>query len=257
MAGPLDLTTTTDQGRCVYLITFCLRFPGLTLLAALAIAALGVFATITARYDVFPEFAPPTVTIDTSVSGLAAEQIEGLVTSPVEDAVNGIPGLVTLRSQTSTGLSVVNAVFDGGTDIFRDRQLVAERLAPLAGSLPDGATPTIAPLRSSTGDVLSVGLSSPTLSLMELTEIARWTMRPALLSVPGVADVTIFGARPEQLQVQFDPDRMIAGGDRPRSAYERGAAGERHLRHRDGRDPESAGGRPGIRPDPDTTRPGR
>jgi CzcA family heavy metal efflux pump len=195
-----------------HLITFCLRFPGLTLLAALAIAAVGVFATITARYDVFPEFAPPTVTIDTSVSGLAAEQIEGLVTTPVEDAVNGIPGLITLRSQTSTGLSVVNAVFDGGTDIFRDRQLVAERLAPLAGSLPDGATPTIAPLRSSTGDVLSVGLSSPTLSLMELTEIARWTMRPALLSVPGVADVTIFGARPEQLQVQFDPDRMIEAG---------------------------------------------
>ena len=195
-----------------YLITSCLRFPGLTLLAALAIAAVGVFATITARYDVFPEFGLPTVTIDTSVPGLAAEQTEGLVTTPVEDAVNGIPGLVTLRSQTSTGLSVVNAVFDTGTDIYRDRQLVAERLAPLVGSLPDGATPTIAPLRSSTGDVLSVGLSSPTLSLMELTEIARWTMRPALLSVPGVADVTIFGARSEQLQVQFDPDRMIQAG---------------------------------------------
>ena len=84
-----------------HLITFCLRFPGLTLLAALAIAAVGVFATMTARYDVFPEFSPPTVTIDTSVPGLAAEQIEGLVTTPVEDAVNGIPGLVTLRSQTA------------------------------------------------------------------------------------------------------------------------------------------------------------
>jgi CzcA family heavy metal efflux pump len=193
-------------------VAFCLRFPRLILLAALAITAVGVFAAVNARYDVFPQFGQPTVVIDTSVPGLAAEQIEGLVTTPVEDAVNGIPGLVALRSQSMTGLSVVNVVFDGDTDIYRDRQLVAERLAPLAGTLPEGATPVIAPLRSSTGDVLTVGLSSPTLSLMQLTEIARGTMRPALLSVPGVSDVVIFGARPEQLQVQFDPDRIIEAG---------------------------------------------
>jgi Cu/Ag efflux pump CusA len=180
------------------IIAFCLRFPRLVLLAALAVTSIGVFAAATARYDVFPEFGQPTVVIDTSVPGLAAEQIEGLVTAPVEDAVNGIPGLVALRSQSSTGLSIVNVVFDGDTDIYRDRQLVAERLAPIAGTLPEGATPVIAPLRSSTGDVL--------------TGTARWTMRPALLSVPGVSDVAIFGARPEQLQVQFDPDRMIQAG---------------------------------------------
>lgn len=194
------------------IVAFCLRFPRLILLAALAVTALGVFAAVNARYDVFPEFGQPTVVIETTVPSLAAEQVEGLVTTPVEDAVNGIPGLATLRSQSTTGLSVVDVVFDGDTDVYRDRQLVAERLAPMAGSLPDGATPVLAPLRSSTGDVLTVGLSSPTLSLMQLTEIARWTMRPALLSVPGVSDVVIFGARPGQLQVQFDPDRMIEAG---------------------------------------------
>ncbi len=194
------------------IIAFCLRFPWLILIAALAVMILGAFAANEARYDVFPQFGQPTVTIETSVVSLAPEQLEALVTTPVEDAINGIPGLATLRSRSSTGLSVVSAVFAGGSDIYRDRQLVAERLAPLAGSLPDGATPVIAPLQSSTGDVLSIGLSSPTLSLMQLTEIARWTMRPALLAVPGVADVVIFGARPAQLQVQFDPTLMAEAG---------------------------------------------
>lgn len=194
------------------IIRFCLRFPRLVLVAGIALMVVGIMAAVDARYDVFPEFGQPTVTIETTVSGLAPRQVEGLVTTPVEDAAGGIPGLATLRSQSLTGLSVVTAVFGSGTDEYRDRQLVAERLGPLAGSLPNGATPVIAPLQSSTGTVLSVGLRSPSLSLVQLTEIARWTIRPALLAVPGVAKTVIYGAEPEQLQVQFDPNRLIEAG---------------------------------------------
>ena len=194
------------------IVRSCLTFPRLVLLAGLALMLVGALATVDARYDVFPEFGQPTVVIETTAAGLAPEQIEALVTAPVEFAVNGVPSLVTLRSQSMTGLSVVTAVFHGDTDVYRDRQLVAERLAPLAGSLPDRAMPVIAPLQSSTGTVLTIGLRAPKLSLIQLTEIARWTIRPALLAVPGVADAVIFGAQPEQLQVQFDPQRLIEAG---------------------------------------------
>lgn len=190
----------------------CLTFPRLVLLVGVAMMVVGIVAAIDARYDVFPEFGQPTIEIETTVTGLAPEQIEALVTTPVEHAVNGVPELVALRSRSSTGLSVVTAVFDGASDVYRDRQLVAERLAPLAGTLPDAAAPVIAPLQSSTGTVLAIGLRAPNLSLIQLTGIARWTIRPALLAVPGVAEVAIFGAEPAQLQVQFDPRRLIEAG---------------------------------------------
>lgn len=192
------------------IVQFCLRFRFLVLFAALGLTLVGGVAVLGARYDVFPEFGQPTVTIVTNTAGLAPRQIEALVTIPVENAVNGIPGLSVLRSQSAVGLSVVTAVFHGGTDVYRDRQLVAERLGPLGALLPPGAVPVIAPLQSSTGVALSVGLRAPGRSLMDLTEIARWTIRPALLAVPGVSKVVIFGARPEQLQVQFDPNKLIA-----------------------------------------------
>ncbi|HEX2940404.1 MAG TPA: efflux RND transporter permease subunit, partial [Rhodopila sp.] len=169
----------------------CLTFPRLVLLAGIAVMAVGLLAAGNARYDVFPEFSQPTIEIETNVTGLAPEQIEALVTTPVEHAVNGVPGLVALRSRSSSGLSLVTAVFSAESDVVRDRQLVAERLAPLAGSLPAGVTPVIAPLQSSTGSVLGIGLRAPKLSLIQLTEIARWTIRPALLAVPGVAEVAI------------------------------------------------------------------
>ncbi len=192
------------------IVRFCLRFRLLVLFAALALLLAGAVGLTSARYDVFPEFGQPTVTVVTNAAGLAPRQIEALVTTPVEDAVNGIPGLSALRSQSAEGLSVVDAVFRGRTDIYLDRQVVAERLAPLATSLPPGATPVIAPLQSSTGVVMSVGLRAPKLTPMQLTELARWTIRPALLAVPGVSKVVIFGARPEQLQVQYNPDKLVA-----------------------------------------------
>ncbi len=191
------------------IVEFCLRFRWVVLLAALGLTLLGLLAVIHAPYDVFPDFGQPSITVVTNAAGLAPRQIEALVTTPVEDAVNGIPGLSVLRSQSMEGLSVVTAVFHGGTDIYLDQQLVSQRLAPLAASLPAGAKPVIAPLQSSTGVALTIGLTAAKLSLMQLTEIARWTIRPALLAVPGVSKVVIFGSRPEQLQLQFDPARLI------------------------------------------------
>ncbi len=204
------MMTTEELILMRAIVEFCLCFRWLVLFAALGLALVGVVAIAHAPYDVFPEFGQPTVTVVTNAAGLAPRQIEALVTTPVEDVVNGIPGLSALRSQSMEGLSVVIAVFHGGTDVYLDQQLVAQRLASLIPLLPPGATPVIAPLQSSTGVALSVGFSAPKLSLMHLTEIARWTIRPALLAVPGVSKVVIFGARPEQLQVQFDPDKLIA-----------------------------------------------
>jgi CzcA family heavy metal efflux pump len=192
------------------IVEFCLRLRWLVLFAALGLTLLGVVAVIHAPYDVFPEFGQPSVTVVTNAAGLAPRQIEALVTTPVEDAINGIPGLAHLRSQSMEGLSVVTAVFGGHTDVYRDQQLVAQRVAPLTPTLPPGATPVIAPLQSSTGVALSIGMTSSKLSLMQLTEIARWTVRPALLAVPGVSKVVIFGAQPEQFQAQFDPNRLVA-----------------------------------------------
>ena len=192
------------------IVAFCLRFRWLILFAALGLALVGVVAVVRAPYDVFPEFGQPTITVVTNAAGLAPRQIEALVSTPVEDVVNGIPGLSVLRSQSMDGLSIVTAVFRGDTDVYLDQQLVAQRLAPLTPTLPPGATPVIAPLQSSTGVALTIGLRAPKLSLMQLTEIARWSVRPVLLAVPGVSKVVIFGARPEQLQVQFDPAKLIA-----------------------------------------------
>ncbi len=210
-------------------LEFCLRFRWLVLLAALALALLGLLAVLHAPYDVFPEFAPPTITVVTNVEGLAPRQIEALITTPVEDAVNGIPGLSSLRSQSMEGLSVVTAVFHDRTNVYLDQQLVAQRLESLASTLPPGARPVIAPLQSSTGVALSIGLTASRLSLMQLTEIARWTIRPALLAVPGVSKVVIFGSRPEQLQVQFDPAKLIAlhAGLNQLTAAAAGASGVR------------------------------
>src|SRR5579871_2452795 len=191
------------------IVQFCLRFRVLVLLAAAALGVVGVLSLFTARYDVFPEYGAPTVRIDTEATGLAPRQIESLVTRPIEYAVNGIPGLAVLRSQSVEGLSVVSAVFHGDTDVYRDQQLVAQRLAPITKALPPGALPVIAPLQSATGTAMNLGLSSAKLSLMALTELTRSTIRPALLAVPGVSKVVIFGAEPEQLQVQFDPKKLI------------------------------------------------
>ena len=189
---------------------FCIRFPILVLLVGLALATAGVGALINANYDVFPEFAAPSVTIDTNLPGFAPRDVEALATTPIEDALSGTPGLALLRSQSITGLSIVTAMFHGGAALDVDRERVAQRLAGLGGLLPAGVVPVLLPSQSATGTVQDVGITSAHKSLIDLTQTTRAVIRPALLAVPGVANVVIFGAEPLTWQVQPNAARMIA-----------------------------------------------
>jgi CzcA family heavy metal efflux pump len=195
------------------IVRFSLRFREITIGLACALLAYGVYSFSRARFDVFPEFAPPQVSIQTEAPGLAPQQVEVLVTTPLENAINGLPAIQSMRSRSIQGLSVITVVFNETTDIYRDRQVIAERLSTVAGQLPAGVrAPLMAPLTSSTGTVMAVGLTSKKLSLMQLRTIADWTIRPRLLAVSGVAGVTVFGGEVRQLQIQFDPQRLVRFG---------------------------------------------
>ncbi len=173
--------------------------------------AFGLHAAEHAKLDVFPEFVPPQVVVQTEVPGLSASEVEPLVTMPIEQALNGVPGLDVLRSQSIQGLSVCTLIFEDGVDVYRARQLVAERLTETAGQLPDGVKPPkVGPLTSSTGRLLVVGFTSEKLSPLALRDWAQWTLRPRLLAVRGVAQVTLFGGGVREFQVQVDPEKLIA-----------------------------------------------
>jgi CzcA family heavy metal efflux pump len=175
--------------------------------------AFGFYAVEHAKLDVFPEFVPPQVVVQTEAPGLAADEVEPLVTLPIEQALLGTPGLDVLRSQSIQGLSVSTLIFQDGTDIYRARQLVAERLTEVAGQLPEGVRPPrIGPLTSSTGRLLVIGFTSDKLSPLELRDWAQWTLRPRLLAIRGVAQVTLFGGGVREFQVQVDADGLIAHG---------------------------------------------
>jgi CzcA family heavy metal efflux pump len=192
------------------LVRFSLRRRAIVLALAAALFGYGLYSLTQARYGVFPEFAPPQVTIQTEAQGLAPEQVEVLVTQPIENAINGLPGIQSLRSRSIQGLSVIVVVFRQGSDIYRDRQLVAERLAAAASQLPTGVQPpAMTPLTSSTGLAMVIGMTSQKMPLLDLTTVAIWTIRPRLLAVPGVSSVVVFGAQVRQLQIQFDPQRLI------------------------------------------------
>jgi CzcA family heavy metal efflux pump len=161
--------------------------------------------------DVFPEFAPPRVEVQTPSLGLSATEVEALVTIPLEQSLAGIPGLDELRSTSVEGLSSVLLIFDRGTDLLTARQLVSERIGVIAPTLPTWASPPfmIQPL-SSTSRVMKIGLTSddPELDLIDMSMVSYWTIRTRLLRVPGVANVPIWGERLEMVQVQIDPDRL-------------------------------------------------
>ena len=192
------------------IIGFSLRFRGVVLVLAVVQIGFGLNSLSRAKYDVFPEFAPPQVVIQTEAPGLAPEQVEVLVTQPVENSINGVAGIESLRSNSIQGLSVVTATFGANSDIYRNRQVVAERLTSLTGQLPQGVQPPImTPLTSSTSVVQAIGLTSDKRSLMELRTVADWTIRQRLLAVPGVAKVAVFGGEAKQLQVQIRPERLV------------------------------------------------
>ncbi len=192
------------------IVRCALRFPGVVVGLAVLLTGYALFTLSQAKYDVYPEFAPPQVNIQTEAPGLAAEQVELLVTQPIENAVNGAPGIESLRSRSIQGLSVITITFEVGTDVYRNRQVIAERLTAMVGQLPDGVrAPVMTPLTSSTSTVLAVGLTSETRSLMELRTVADWTVRLRLLAVPGVAKVAVFGGDLRQLQIQVRPERLF------------------------------------------------
>jgi len=195
------------------IVRFSLRFRGAVLSLALAMLGYGLYALSHAKYDVFPEFAPPIVTIQTEAPGLSPEQVELLVTQPLENVINGVTGIDSLRSNSIQGLSITTVIFRSGSDIYLNRQLVNERLATLAGQLPHGVSaPIMEPLTVSTGTVLVVGLTSASKSLMDLRTAADWTLRPRLLAVPGVASVSVFGGQVKQIQIQPRPESLVQYG---------------------------------------------
>ena len=191
------------------IVHFSLRYRGIMLCFGVAILIYGTWTLFHTKYDVFPEFAPPLVTIQTESPGLSAEEVETLVTRPIENIMNGTPGLSALRSQSIQGLSVITMTFDDKTDIYRARQVTSERVSEAAQALPKGVhPPTLAPLTTSTSLIFLLGLTSDKLTPMELRSFADWTLKPRLLSVPGVAKISTFGGQVRQFQVQVDANNL-------------------------------------------------
>jgi len=194
-----------------WLISTALRLRVAVVALAVVLLIVGYRTSLQAPQDVFPEFAPPLVEVQTEAPGLSTEEVESLVTVPLENALNGTAWLRVLRSKSVLGLSSVVAIFQEGTDLFQARQLVQERVAVVASRLPSVARPPVLlPPLSATSRALKIGMSSRTLSQMELSDLAKWTVRPRLLAIPGVANVAIWGQRDRQLQVLVDPDRLQA-----------------------------------------------
>lgn len=190
-----------------------LKYPRIVLAVAAALLVAGVWQLREAPVDVLPDFTPPTVEVQTEALGLSAVEVEQLVTTPIEqDFLNGVAFLDTIRSNTLPGLSQITLVFEPGTDIYKARQVVQERLSQ-THVLPNVTKPpTMLQPLSSTSRVMMIGLSSKNLSLMDLSILSRWTIQPRLLGVPGVANVAVFGQREQQVQVQVDPQRLRQNG---------------------------------------------
>ena len=194
------------------LITFSLRFPWVVIGCAVAILVGGVVRLQSANWDVFPEFAPPQITVQTEAPGLATEEVEQLIALPVEAALGGVSRIKTLRSSSVAGLCVVTAIFEDGTDVLTARQLVSERLIEVRTQLPDTAgQPKLMPLTSSTSRLVMLGLTADGISSQQsLRTLADWTLRRRLQAVPGVAHVEVFGGEVKQYQVQVSPQRLQA-----------------------------------------------
>ena len=193
------------------IVAFCVRQYGVVAALTLLALALGVWGALQAPLDVFPEFVPSQVDIQTEAPGFAPQQVEALVTRQVENAVNGAAGLATLRSESIPGLSVVTITFDDDIDLHVARQGISERLSELGSSLPAGVgAPKLSPLVSSTMDLLKVGLVSDRLDTFALRDAADWIIKPRLLAVPGVAHVIVFGGDVRQIHILPDPQKLAS-----------------------------------------------
>lgn len=190
------------------LVAFSVRFRGVVLAMAMLMLAYGVYKLSNASLDIFPEFAPKQVIIQTESQGLTAEQVEILVTQPLENGLGGLPDVEFVRSMSMPSLSVVTITFKDSSDTFINRQLVSERLVSVQSAMPAGITPLMVPLESSSGTIMTIGLTSETHDLMSLRALVDYTLSPRLLTVPGVADINTFGGQEKQLQIQVDPQAL-------------------------------------------------
>ena len=191
-----------------HLIRFSIRYYGVIIALAALIVIFGIHRFMAAGLDIFPEFSPKQVIIQAESPGLSSEQVEVLVSQQIEFAIGGTIGLQTVRSESIQGLSIVTAVFPDNSDIYRNRQLINERLATLGDKLPRGVMPVMLPLSSSSATILTLGLSSGNMDLMSLRDLVDWSIVPRLLSIPGVADVNVFGGDLRQLQIQAKPAQL-------------------------------------------------
>ena len=186
----------------------------LVIITSVVLMAYGAFTLTRTPVDVFPDLNKPTVTIITEAGGMAAEEVEQLITFPLETTMNGLPGVETIRSTSSAGLSFIYVTFDWSTDIFRARQLVSERLSGMEESVPEGVRPRMGPISSIMGEIMQIAIPVDTtkISAMAVREYADWVLRPRLLSVQGVAQVIPIGGEVRQFQVQPNTVRMAELG---------------------------------------------
>lgn len=181
-------------------------------IAALCLVA-GIYSTMHTEVDVFPDLNAPTVVVMTEAEGMAPEEVERLVTFPIETAVNGATNVRRVRSSSATGFSIVNIEFDWGTDIYKARQIVSEKIAMVGAGLPENVgNPTLGPQASILGELMIIGLTADTTSMQDLRTIADWTIRPRLLSTGGVAQVAVMGGDIKEYQILMDPGKMRRHG---------------------------------------------
>ncbi len=198
-----------ENGLLNGIIRFSLNNRVAVLVIALLCLVAGLYSALDAEVDVFPDLNAPTVVVMTEAEGMAPEEVERLVTFPVETAVNGATNVRRVRSSSTTGFSIVNIEFDWGTDIYKARQIVSEKIALVGESLPDNVgSPTLGPQASILGELMIIGLTADTTSMQDLRTLADWSIRPRLLSTGGVAQVAVMGGDIREYQILLDPGKM-------------------------------------------------
>ena len=202
-----------ENGLLNGIIRFSLNNRMVILVIAVLCLVAGIYSTMHTEVDVFPDLNAPTVVVMTEAEGMAPEEVERLVTFPIETAVNGATNVRRVRSSSATGFSIVNIEFDWGTDIYKARQIVSEKIAMVGADLPENAgNPTLGPQASILGELMIIGLTADTTSMQDLRTIADWTIRPRLLSTGGVAQVAVMGGDIKEYQILMDPGKMRRHG---------------------------------------------
>lgn len=202
-----------ENGLLNGIIRFSLNNRMVILVIAVLCLVAGIYSTMHTEVDVFPDLNAPTVVVMTEAEGMAPEEVERLVTFPIETAVNGATNVRRVRSSSATGFSIVNIEFDWGTDIYKARQVVSEKIAMMGADLPENVgNPTLGPQASILGELMIIGLTADTTSMQDLRTIADWTIRPRLLSTGGVAQVAVMGGDIKEYQILMDPGKMRRHG---------------------------------------------